>query len=142
MSCHTTTLEILDTFIIFLLLVPKETHVNTFKLFLDIFNAAKVQLSVFFWSTSSNQILFICNYNIHYPNPIHIFQYSKKSSNLAFFITKKPTFTSSAYIKYTPHHLISSLPRNHPFNLLVEIWSTKLMKKFHWTIEIVFHLRN
>ncbi len=61
LSCHTTTPEIIDTFILSLVLVPKETRANTFKPFLEILSAVEIQSSWFFQSSSSNQVLFLSN---------------------------------------------------------------------------------
>ncbi len=110
-SYHTTIPEILDTFILSLVLVPKETRANTSKPFPNILSVAEVQSSRFFESSNSNQVLFLSNYNTQNSNPSHTFQYSKKSSHLTFLHHhQRFAFTSSTCIKYTPHHFISSLP--------------------------------
>jgi len=110
MSCHTTTLEIVDTLILSLMLVPKETHANTFKPFLDILSAVEVQLSWSFWSSSFNQVLLLSNYNTSNPNPTHIFQHSWKSNNLTSLHCQKTYlhFLSLQHIYSSSHHLLVS----------------------------------
>ncbi len=121
MSYHTTTPKILDTHILSFMLVPKETHTNTSRPFLDILSATKVQSSRFFQSNSSNQILFLSNYNTSNPNPTHIFQYFKKSNNLAFlqhqktclhFLSLHQIFSSSPHLLASPKSSCQSPCRN------------------------------
>ncbi len=89
MSCHTTILEILDTLILSLVLVPKEIQANTSRPFLVILSAMEVQSLRFLWSSHYKQVLFLSNYNTQNLNPTHTFLYSKKSSNLGFFHHQK-----------------------------------------------------
>jgi hypothetical protein len=62
MSYHTSTLEILDTIIITLVLVPTERHTKPLDLFFTL-GTAEIQSSGFFQSSNPNEILFLTNYH-------------------------------------------------------------------------------
>ncbi len=117
MSYHTTTPEILDTHILSFMLVPKETHANTSRPFLNIISTTKVQSSGFFQFSSSNQVLFLYNYNTSNPNPTHTFQYFKKSNNLAFLQHQKTClhFLNLHQIFSSSPHLLASLKSSYQF---------------------------
>jgi hypothetical protein len=62
MNYHTSTLEILDTIIITLVLVPTERHTRPLDLFFTL-GTTKIQSSRFFQSNNPNEILFLTNYH-------------------------------------------------------------------------------
>jgi hypothetical protein len=76
MSCHITTLEILDTIIISLMLVPIEKHTRPLELFLTL-GVSKIQSSKFFRSNSPNEVLFLTNYHSQNPNPTYTSSFQK-----------------------------------------------------------------
>ncbi len=127
-SCHITIRKILDTIIFSLVFVPIKkipdflTLKNTMPL--DLFltlGTMEIQSSRFFQSNNLNGVVFLISYHSQNPNPTHIpnlpkvqpFSFSSSSESLSF--------SSSTNIKYTPHNLIPSLPKNIFANLLAKL---------------------
>ncbi len=124
MSCHTTTLKILDMFIFSLMLIPTETHATTLDLFLTFLAQQKS-----YRQDSSHSVFLIkfCFYLFITPqnhNQTTFFHPPCKSSHLTSLLSHHnplPSFLSLP--QNLPFHLISLLPQNPLANLL---------KRFHW----------
>ncbi len=118
---------------------------NNFGPFPDILNTAEVFSSRFFSFRLFDQILLLPIYNTPKSKANHtlFFSLPYKPNHLTFLLSPHSPLPSLPQpASKPPPHLISLPPQNPFANPFPEIWSTDLLKHFHWVVEIAFHFNS